>query len=377
MLTPLQVNRRRFLSCSAVAGLALTQGVGAEETASRPVRIGLHGLGNRGTNLLRTLLELPGVEITAIVDAEAKHRTRALGILERAGRSRPSAKGAPCEMLDREDVDAVVSALPCDLHLPAYHQTIEAGKHLYAEKPLGLSLAECDHLIALAADRPEQAVHVGLQRRSNPRYQEAVSLIRTGALGTLVEARLAWTSSNGPVNGHNGWLAQRSRSGDWMVEQGVHVWDLLHWLTGSLPVRAFGAGRRDLFADTQPSRDVTDHYRVVLEWASGFSASFVQSWIDPADGAFTGSEQRLLGTAGGLDLTTGIATFRDRGQPRQTLHPGPAADTRLALAAFVDGHSQGPRPHAVSRLAGRRPGGDHHGPDGPPGRRRGPNRHPR
>ena len=128
----------------------------------------------------------------------------------------------------------------------------------------------------------------------------------------MIEARATWTSSNGPVTGHGGWLGRRDRSGDWMVEQAVHVWDVLQWIKGEPPVRASGWGRRGLFAAIDPLRDVTDHYAVELEWADGFRASFVQSWIAPADDGFTGSTLRVMGEEGGFDFTSGSLTLRDR-----------------------------------------------------------------
>ncbi len=138
------------------------------------------------------------------------------------------------------------------------------------------------------------------------------------------------------MNGHDGWLARRARSGDWMVEQAVHVWDVFHWVAGGVPARAYGQGRRDLFADRQPARDVTDHYSVHLEWASGFHVAFLQSWVAPADDRFTGITLQVMGEEGGLDFGSGALTYRDRTRPRQTLHPGTQADTRLALQAFLD-----------------------------------------
>ncbi|HEV3164437.1 MAG TPA: Gfo/Idh/MocA family oxidoreductase [Isosphaeraceae bacterium] len=336
-MPPIRLNRRRFIGCSAAAGWALSQGMAVEGVeGTTPVRVGLIGLGNRGTSLLRTLLELTGAPVTVVCDLEPRHRLRAQGICEKAGKPRPEAIERVQQVLERTDVDAVVVALPCDLHAGVYTQAIRAGKHLYAEKPLGLTLAECDTLIVEAGRAPEITVHTGFQRRSNPRYCEGVALAHRGELGELLEARAAWVSSNGPVNGYGNWLADRERSGDWMVEQAVHVWDLLAWLAFGPPTSAVGHGRRDLFAHVQPNRDVTDHYAVSLEWPSGFHASFVHSWIDPADDAFTGVSQRLIGTAGGLDFSTGVATFRDRTKPRLSLHPGPQPDTRLALQAFLD-----------------------------------------
>lgn len=338
-MPPIQVNRRRFLGCSAAAGLAFSQGnlpeAAGGEGAAVPIRLGVIGIGNRGTALLRNLLDLPGAPLVAVCDPDPKHRLRGQGIVEKASGHRPEAHDDPRRLLDRKDVDAVVIAVPCDLHDRLYGDAIAAGKHLYAEKPLALTLAECDRLASLSANAPHLAVHVGYQRRSNPRYREAVERIRRGELGNLVEARAAWNSSNGPMTGHGGWLGRRDRSGDWMVEQAVHVWDVLYWIKGELPARATGWGRRGLFARVDSLRDVTDHYAVELEWPDGFRASFVQSWIAPADDGFTGSTFRVLGEDGGFDFSTGALTFRDRSLPRQTIQGGPQADSRLALEAFL------------------------------------------
>ncbi len=196
---------------------------------------------------------------------------------------------------------------------------------------------------------PHLTVHVGFQRRSNPRFREGVELIRRGELGPLIEARATWTSSNGPLTGHGGWLGRRDRSGDWMVEQAVHIWDVLHWIKGEPPVQASGWGRRGLFAAIDPVRDVTDHYAVELEWADGFRASFVQSWIAPADDGFTGTSLRVLGEEGGFDFATGALTLRDRSEPRRTIHPGPQADTRMALEAFLGSiRSDSPTPPPIT-----------------------------
>jgi len=338
-MPPVRVNRRRFLGCSAAASLAISQGnlAGAAgiEAQGAPVRLGVIGIGNRGTALLRALLELPGTPIVAVCDAEPKHRQRGQGIVEKARNHRPEAVDDYRRILDRSDVDAVIVALPCDVHEPAYLDAIRCGKHVYAEKPLGLTLEGCDCLIAEAALAPRLAVHVGFQRRSNPRFREAIELIQRGELGGLIEARASWTSSNGPLTGCGGWMGRRDRSGDWMLEQAVHVWDVFAWLTGELPVRASGWGRRGLFEAIDPHRDVTDHYAVELEWQSGFRASLIQSWIAPAEEGFTGSTLRILGDQGGIDLATGSLTFRDRRLPRRSIHPGPLPDTPLALAAFL------------------------------------------
>jgi predicted dehydrogenase len=336
-MPPITINRRRFLGCSAAAGLALTQGRVAEASGaeSGPLRVGLVGLGTRGTTLLRTFLELPDVQVVALCDDEPKHLVRAQGIVEKAKGSRPEAVDQFRALYDRTDVDAVAVALPCHLHAGAYREAILAGKHLYAEKPLGITLGECDGLIALSASRPELVFHVGYQRRSNPRYREGVERIRRGEAGTLVGGAASWVSSNGPMKGHRGWLGRRAESGDWMVEQAVHVWDVFNWIAGGPPARAYGFGRRDLFSAQQPGRDVTDHYSAQLDWPDGFQVGFGHSWIAPADDRFTGVGLDVVGTEGGLDFISGTLTFRDRSRPRVSVHPGAHCDTKMALQTFA------------------------------------------
>lgn len=334
-MPPIQLNRRRFLGGAAAAGWVLSQGrvEGAEE--GRPVRVGVIGLGNRGTTLLRACLDRPDVEVAALADLEPKHLARGAGIVEKARGRRPDTLDSPDRLLERTDVEAVVVALPCDLHAGVYESALRAGKHLYAEKPLGLTVAECDRIIAEAARRPKQAVHVGFQRRSNPRYIEGIEAIHRGDLGTLIGASGEWLSSNGPIDGHGGWMGSRRRSGDWMLEQAVHVWDVLHWAAKGLPESAFGSGRRDVFADNRPGRDVTDAYSASLLWPSGFIATFTQNWAAPADERFTGVALKVVGGGGAFDFASGTLVSRNRALPRQSLHPGNQPDTAEAVRAFV------------------------------------------
>jgi myo-inositol 2-dehydrogenase/D-chiro-inositol 1-dehydrogenase len=353
-MPPIRLNRRRFLGCSAAAGWALSQGIVEANAPSPPARLGVIGLGTRGTALLRALLEIENAEVVALCDTESKHRLRAAGIVEKAKGARPDSFERIAQVLQRPDIDAVLVALPCDLHASTYRDVLRAGKHLYGEKPLAPTLEECDVVLAEAARAPSLVVHVGYQRRSNPRYREGIALVRRGDLGPLVSGSAAWISSNGPMNGHDNWLARRARSGDWMVEQAVHVWDIFGWLKGGPPARAFGQGRRDLFAALQPDRDVTDDYAVQLEWPDGFHVSFSQSWVAPADEAFTGVTQKVTGQLGGLDFSTGSVTYREKSRPRQAIHPGPQADTRLALENFLAAiRADHPSPAPVSLLEAR------------------------
>src|SRR3954453_4994485 len=130
-MPPISLNRRRFLGCSAAASLALSQGAVAEPVGSdaeaRPVRLGLIAIGNRGTSLLRTLLELPGTEIVTVCDPEPKHWRRGQGLVEKARGHRRDAFEAPRRLVERHDVEAVLVAVPCDLHEAIAASAIIAG----------------------------------------------------------------------------------------------------------------------------------------------------------------------------------------------------------------------------------------------------------
>jgi predicted dehydrogenase len=343
------LNRRRFLGCSAAAGLALAQGAAAG-SAGAPVDVGLVGLGNRGTTLLRAALASGRARVVAVCDAEPRHVGRALGILEKAGAARPVVCSQPMQLLERSDLEAALVALPCDLHGEVYAQALQAGKHLYAEKPLGVDVEGCDRVIAAAAAAPDRVVHVGLQRRVNPRYVRGVE--RIAEIGELLTARASWLSGNGPILGHGGWLGSRARSGDWMIEQAVHVWDLLCWIQGSPPAEAYGHGRRHAF---RPDRDVTDFYTVTLSWPDGFTATLVHSWCMPVDDQSRGMELHVLGSAGFLDLTGGSHVVRDRTPQREILPAGPVPDTDLAVRAFLDAaRDPGSAPTTLATLADAR-----------------------
>ena len=298
------MHRRTFLAASAAAAPALA-------AADEPVSLGFVGVGNRGSSLLANALKLPGVAVAAVCDTDPKMAERAVKTVTDAGRPKPFATADWKELLARKDVAAVVSALPIDLHARNYLETIAAGKDLYAEKPLALTLAECD-AVAAAAGRSDRIVQVGFQRRANPFFVESMKAVHAGELGELVEGRIAWSNAWGPLGG---WFGQKERSGDWMLEQACHNWDVLNWALKSVPVRAMGMGRSGLFKEFQPDRTVTDYYAAVVEYPNGVLVNILHSWVVPGQAgkynpAFNFEHTQLIGTAAGLDFNSGTLSYR-------------------------------------------------------------------
>lgn len=117
----------------------------------RPVGIGIVGVGNRGTSLLRTLLALPGIEVPAICDINEANLVRAQELVEKTGRRRPEGYASGVEdfrrLVGRKDLNAILIGTPWDLHTPVAIAAMKAGKYAGVEVPAALSIEECWDLV--------------------------------------------------------------------------------------------------------------------------------------------------------------------------------------------------------------------------------------
>ena len=330
-------DRRTFLATAAITTAAASRLAAAE---SDQPRVGFIGVGNRGTTLLRNFLEAKLGEVVAVCDIKAEHAKRAATLITGAGQKEPRLVDEWKQLLELKDVQAVVSALPCDLHAACYLDVIAAGKDLYGEKPMCLTPADCDKVVK-AASASKQIVQIGFQRRADPRFIEPMKAIHAGEIGELVEGRIHWSNAWGPLGD---WFGKRARSGDWMVEQAVHNWDVMNWACKGLPVRAMGLGKTGLFKSFQADRDVHDYYSAVVEYENGVLVNILHSWVVPGqNGAFkkefNDEYTRLNGVKGGIDFNSGLFSYRkELSKPDRVGFSGDANinNTRLSLTAFAE-----------------------------------------
>src|SRR5262245_8935150 len=148
-----RMDRRDFLASTGlgIAGAAIrVRGRAEGSIESQTVRCGFVGVGGRGTALLKATLATENVEVVAICDTDTTNRDRASESVEKAKGERPDPVDDWKKLLARKDLTAVISALPCDLHYPMYRDALAAGKHLYAEKPLCLTVEHADALVKQA-----------------------------------------------------------------------------------------------------------------------------------------------------------------------------------------------------------------------------------
>ncbi|MCP5117263.1 MAG: Gfo/Idh/MocA family oxidoreductase, partial [bacterium] len=211
-----QTNRRSFLLMSAVAASATP----LEAAEKAEVRTAMIGVGNRGTGLTKQVLSQSGVKITAICDIDAQKRDAAQGL---AQRDNPRSFADYREVLDLKEVDAVVVATPCDLHAEMAAAAMDAGKHIYCEKPLGVTPEQV--ALAVKAVRRSKAVfQIGQQLRYYPPLQATVRQLHEAKVAGEIFAIKAQRHSTYPEKprARPAWYLDVKRSGDLIVENAVH-----------------------------------------------------------------------------------------------------------------------------------------------------------
>jgi predicted dehydrogenase len=191
-------SRRAFLKAVAAAlgaGAGLTDLPWLSPLRAEPVgravsdrvRIGMIGIGSRGGLLMDNLLQTPGVEVAAVCDVYPAHLQRALA----ATGGKAKAYGDYRALLDQPDIDAVVIATPLYLHAPMSLAALSAGKSVFCEKSLALTIDECK-AVARAASASPHVFQIGHQRLFDLRFLTALDHMRAGALGPITQIRAYW-----------------------------------------------------------------------------------------------------------------------------------------------------------------------------------------
>ncbi len=180
------LSRRGFLQSGVAAGtfLALPASVyrsafAADTKPSDALRIGMIGVGRQGSGNMRSLIK----HVVAVCDVDSKHLATAAGAVEKAG-VKPKAFEDYRKLLEMKDLDAVLISTPDHWHALTTVHACEAGKDVYCEKPLTLTIAEGRKMVE-AARKHKRIVQTGSQQRSDAKFRQACQLVRNGALGKI------------------------------------------------------------------------------------------------------------------------------------------------------------------------------------------------
>lgn len=180
---------------SVLPGVVSARAAGANER----IRIGVIGVNSRGNALAQGFAKMKDCEVTCICDVDSRALARCREDIAKITGRKPRGERDLRRLLESEDVDAVVIAMPDHWHAAAAVLAMKAGKHVYLEKPTSHNPAE-NELLIRAAVKYNRIVQVGNQRRSWPNVIEAIAAIHAGEIGTVRYAK-SWYVNNRPSIG--------------------------------------------------------------------------------------------------------------------------------------------------------------------------------
>jgi predicted dehydrogenase len=220
------------------------------------VNVGQAGLGHWGKNLVRNFDEL--ADLTWICDSDEARRAE-------FGARYPNARVTASfeEMLADDDLQAVVIATPVPTHHPLAKQALEAGKHVFVEKPPAMRAAEMEELVGLAEERG-RVLMPGHLLLYHPGVQKLKELVDSGQLGDVLCVY---------GNRQNLGIIRTNENALWSL--GVHDLSVILYLIGEQPSQAVANGNAFLNAGVE---DVVFCY---LQFPSGKIAHMHLSWLDP------------------------------------------------------------------------------------------------
>src|SRR5207249_2856918 len=151
------------------------------------------------------------------------------------------------KLLDNRDINAVLIATPNCVHKECVLAALAAGKHVMCEKPMAVSIEECNAMTQAAKERPELVVLYTMQLRYSPRFQVMRQTIEQGKIGKpkhllFAEFRGDWNRGDvwqydDPKRGKINWRFSHAASGGTLNEKVCHYFDILHWMVGETPAR--------------------------------------------------------------------------------------------------------------------------------------------
>jgi predicted dehydrogenase len=323
VMTDPTFDRRSFGKGLAALGASAALASAARAAPGDRVRLGFVGVGNRGDQLLDAFLPQPDAEVVALCDVYRPYLEAARA---KAG-GKPELYSDYRRLLDRKDIDAVVIATPDHWHALQCVEACRAGKDVYCEKPLSLTIGEGRQMVS-AAQQTKRVTQVGLHRRSSAMIKEAVDLVRSGAIGHVTVAQCFHLRNESPLGIGNPpdcdpppgldwdfWLGPARQvpynpnrclykfrwfweySGGQLTNFGTHYLDVIQWALGhDAPSGVYCVGGKYAVQD---NREIPDTLQAVWQYP-GTLVTFSQFNANRSPGNAKGWEIEFRGTKGTL-----------------------------------------------------------------------------
>ncbi len=298
----MSLNRRRFLKQSgaslgilAGAGLVSESSAGGRADANSQINIAAIGTGGRGSFLMNKMGGHKDAVIVTVCDVNQNNLARAVEAVRKIEGKKPNTADDFRRVLDNKSIDAVIVATPHHWHAPIVVRALDAGKHVYCEKPASHVFRE-GRLIVEAARRNKRVVQHGTQMRSSEVTARAGKVLKSGVLGEIKQAKawgveprssLAAVPDSAPhdyldydfwlgpapkrpfnANRHRRWNSYRDYGNGEVGGDGIHDIDMARWGLGvsTHPVRITAHGSR---VHLRGDGDFPDNMIATYQYAEG------------------------------------------------------------------------------------------------------------
>ena len=340
------VTRRTFIKSASVAAGALAAAqasiTGAWAAGSDEIRIGLIGAGGRGTGAVQNAIKSSkGVRLVAMAELFPDRLADSRKTLaDKVGAAATVPNDRAFTGLDgyksvlQSDANYIILATPPGFRPEHLKASVEAGKHIFTEKPVavdGPGIKTCLSLVDVAAQK-KLLVGCGLQRHHQQGYLDTIARIHDGAIGDIVAARAYWNQGALWNRGRKpewsdtewqlrNWYYFTWLCGDHIVEQHVHNIDVVNWAMKAHPVRAMGTGGRQVRTGPEWGH-IYDHFAVDFEYENGVH---LFSMCRQQEGTAGSVSEALVGSKGTCQVNdyriTGPSAFDGGSIKRKELDP--------------------------------------------------------
>lgn len=334
-------SRRAFLktSTAAVVGGSLIGSLGVARSAhagsDETIKIGLIGCGGRGTGAIRDAMSTEHkVKLVAMGDAFEDRLNGSLSNIQKEGnfaakidvpKDRQFVGFDAYQKVLEAGVDLVILATPPGFRPIHFAAAVDAGKHIFMEKPVAVDAPGVRAVLEAAKKAKEKGlgVGVGLQRHHQAGYIETIKRLQDGAIGDIICTRAYWNNPGVWVHPRKpgetdmqyqmrNWYYFNWLCGDHIVEQHIHNLDVINWLKGGHPVKAQGMGGRQVRTGADYG-EIYDHHAVEFEYADG---SRLFSYCRHIPNCWDSVSEHAHGSKGTADINSYRIESKDGGKWR-------------------------------------------------------------
>lgn len=308
------------------------------------VKVGIAGLGRLGkVHASNLAFKIPNAQLTAacsIVPAELDYAKNVLGVSDVYSDYR--------EMIAKADIDAVAIVTTSGEHCWQIEAALDAGKHVFSDKPLGVTVEEC-RLAEKAVERhPELAFFLGFMRRYDPSYAYAKKKIEEGAIGTPYMVKATGIDPEQLVEGA---IKFAATSGGIFIDMAIHDIDLMRWFLGADPVEVYAAGSTFKHPEFKAAND--DETGVAMYKCANGALGFVHVGRTAPHGYHV--ETEIIGTEGSLRVSPVPAKnlcmiYNKEGVVQECVSGFPERfdeSYRLEMESFIDCVQKGVKPEVT------------------------------